>query len=226
MKKAKSVIYAIVMMVLISACAGRPDSNESSVSQVEQEEISEETDDPDLTVDRENSPDRISEQEEQKTIQQEEQNEGGQAESKAEQQAERPEEQKAEQIVEQTDEEEVMNELILSIGDRNISVEWEDNESVDALKDLAGSGIEINMSMYGGFEQVGSLGTSLPSNDSQMTTSSGDIVLYSGNQIVIFYGSNSWAYTRLGKIKGLTDKELEELLGNGNVSIVLGNNAR
>lgn len=222
MKKAKSVIYAIVMMVLISACAGGSDSNESSVSQVEQEEISEETDDPDLTVDRENSPDRISEQEEQKTIQQEEQNEGGQAESKAEQQAE----QKAEQIVEQTDEEEVMDELILSIGDRNISVEWEDNESIDALKDLAGSGIEINMSMYGGFEQVGSLGTSLPSNDSQMTTSPGDIVLYSGNQIVIFYGSNSWAYTRLGKIKGLTDKELEELLGNGNVSIVLGNNAR
>lgn len=222
MKKAKSVIYAIVMMVLISACAGRPASNDSSLSQGGNEKISEETDEQDLTVDRENSSDRISEQEEQKTIQQEEQNEGGQAESKAEQQAE----QKAEQIVEQTDEEEVMDELILSIGDRNISVEWEDNESIDALKDLAGSGIEINMSMYGGFEQVGSLGTSLPSNDSQMTTSPGDIVLYSGNQIVIFYGSNSWAYTRLGKIKGLTDKELEELLGNGNVSIVLGNNAR
>lgn len=226
MKKAKSVIYAIVMMVLISACTGRPASNDSSLSQGGNEKISEETDDPDLTVDRGNSTDRISEQEEQKTIQQEEQNEGGQAESKAEQQAERQEEQKAEQIVEQTDEEEVMNELILSIGDRNISVEWEDNESVDALKDLAGSGIEINMSMYGGFEQVGSLGTSLPSNDSQTTTSPGDIVLYSGNQIVIFYGSNSWAYTRLGKINGLTDKELEELLGNGNVSIVLGNNAR
>ncbi|MCR5475028.1 MAG: hypothetical protein K6F28_07465 [Lachnospiraceae bacterium] len=75
-----------------------------------------------------------------------------------------------------------MDELILSIGDKKITVEWEDNESVDALKDLAGSGMNINMSMYGGFEQVGSIGTSLPRNDSQMTTSPGDIVLYSGNQ--------------------------------------------
>ncbi len=56
------------------------------------------------------------------------------------------------------------------------------------------------MSMYGGFEQVGEIGTSLPRNDVQTTTSAGDIVLYSGNQIVIFYGNNSWAYTRLGHI--------------------------
>ena len=115
----------------------------------------------------------------------------------------------------------VMDELILSIGDRNLSVEWENNESVDALKDLAGSGMQINMSMYGGFEQVGSLGTSLPRNDSQMTTSSGDIVLYSGNQIVIFYGSNSWAYTRLGKITGLSEQELEDTFGNGDVTMLL-----
>ncbi len=93
--------------------------------------------------------------------------------------------------------------------------------SVDALKDLAGSEMKINMAMYGGFEQVGSIGTSLPRNDSQMTTSPGDIVLYSGNQIVIFYGSNSWAYTRLGKITGLNEKELEDTFGNGDVTIGL-----
>ena len=115
----------------------------------------------------------------------------------------------------------VMDELILSIGDKNIPVEWENNESVDALKDLAGSGMQINMSMYGGFEQVGSLGTSLPENDSQLTTSPGDIVLYSGDQIVIFYGSNSWAYTRLGKITGLNEQELEDIFGNGDVTIGL-----
>ena len=115
----------------------------------------------------------------------------------------------------------VMDELLLSVGDKNLSVEWEDNESVDALKDLAGSEMKINMAMYGGFEQVGSIGTSLPRNDSQMTTSPGDIVLYSGNQIVIFYGSNSWAYTRLGKITGLNEKELEDTFGNGDVTIGL-----
>ena len=118
----------------------------------------------------------------------------------------------------------VVDELLLSVGDKNLSVEWEDNESVDALKDLAGSGMKINMAMYGGFEQVGSIGTSLPRNDSQMTTSPGDIVLYSGNQIVIFYGSNSWAYTRLGKITGLNEKELEDTFGNGDVTICLGLN--
>ena len=217
MKKAKLVIFVIVMMFVISACSGRPASSDSSLTQGGNEKISEENDEPDLTVDRENSTDRISEQEEQKAIQQEEQKEGRQAESKAEQQ----EEQKAEQAVEQTEEENVMDELILSIGDRNIAVEWEDNESVDALNDFAGSGIEINMSMYGGFEQVGGLGTSLPSNDSQTTTGPGDIVLYSGNQIVIFYGSNSWSYTRLGKITGLNEKELEDTFGNGDVTIKL-----
>lgn len=77
------------------------------------------------------------------------------------------------------------------------------------------------MSMYGGFEQVGSLGTSLSRNDKQTTTQAGDIVLYSGNQMVVFYGSNSWAYTRLGRITDKSDMELEELLGNGDVTITL-----
>jgi hypothetical protein len=80
-------------------------------------------------------------------------------------------------------------------------VEWEDNESVEALKELCQEGpLTIRMSMYGGFEQVGSIGQSLPRDDSRTTTQAGDIVLYSGDQIVVFYGSNSWAYTRLGHI--------------------------
>ena len=77
------------------------------------------------------------------------------------------------------------------------------------------------MSPYGGFEQVGSLGTSLPRNDVQTVTEAGDIVLYSGSNIVVFYGSNSWAYTRLGKITGLSQEELEELLGTGDISITV-----
>lgn len=110
----------------------------------------------------------------------------------------------------------------LFIGDTEISVAWEENESVSALIDLVKTeSLVINMSMYGGFEQVGSLGSSLPRNDEQTTTEAGDIVLYSGNQIVVFYGSNSWAYTRLGKITDKTATEMTDLLGNGNVTITI-----
>ena len=110
----------------------------------------------------------------------------------------------------------------LKINDTLVEVLWEDNESVEALFNLVSAEpLTISMSMYGGFEQVGSIGSSLPRNDVQTTTSAGDIVLYSGSQIVIFYGSNSWAYTRLGRIQGLSANELDELLGNGAVSLTL-----
>ena len=109
--------------------------------------------------------------------------------------------------------------MILKINGEDYPVEWEDNESVEALKELCP--LTVDMSMYGGFEQVGPIGSSLPRNDVQTTTAAGDIVLYSGNQIVVFYGSNSWAYTRLGKIQGLSDDELAELLGNGAVTLTL-----
>ena len=123
-----------------------------------------------------------------------------------------------EAIVEEDSEEEA--EMILQIDGREIPVTWEDNASVDALRELAADGMEIQMSMYGGFEQVGSIGQSIARDDKQTTTSAGDIVLYSGNQIVVFYGSNSWAYTRLGKIN-LSEDELTELLGNGDVVLKL-----
>lgn len=73
------------------------------------------------------------------------------------------------------------------------------------------------MSDYAGFEKVGSLGRSLPTSNSQTTTQSGDIVLYNGDQIVIFYASNSWSYTRLGKIDDLTG--WEEALGSNDVIV-------
>ena len=109
-------------------------------------------------------------------------------------------------------------ELVMTIDGIEVSVAWENNESVDAIRKLAASGgLEINMSMYGGFEQVGSIGQSIPRNDTQTAAKAGDIVLYSGNQIVVFYGSNSWAYTRLGRITDKTEQELAEMLGNRNV---------
>ena len=110
--------------------------------------------------------------------------------------------------------------MVMKIGDTSVDVTWEDNDSIKELNKLAESGLSISMSMYGGFEQVGSIGQSISRNDVQMTTQSGDIVLYSGNQLVVFYGSNSWSYTKLGKIN-LSQKELEKLLGNGDVTITL-----
>lgn len=118
-----------------------------------------------------------------------------------------------------TDEEKT--DMKLKIGDTEVPVIWEENESVDALKALAAEGpLTIHMSMYGGFEQVGPIGQDIVSNDQQTTTQAGDIILYSGDQIVAFYGSNSWAYTRLGHAD-LSQKEMEDLLGNGDVIMTL-----
>ena len=112
--------------------------------------------------------------------------------------------------------------LKMKINDMDVSVEWEDNESVEALRELTQNGpVTVQMSMYGGFEQVGCLGADLPRNDTQTVTRSGDIVLYSGDQIVVFYGSNSWAYTRLGHIMDKSDEEMAELLSNGDVAVTL-----
>lgn len=114
------------------------------------------------------------------------------------------------------------NTMIMKIGDTKVNVDWEDNQAVEALRDMAKDGdITIQMSMYGGFEQVGSIGQSLPRDDKQTTTSSGDIVLYSGNQMVVFYGSNSWSYTRLGHISDKDEAEMADLLSNGDVTITI-----
>ncbi len=126
------------------------------------------------------------------------------------------------QETEQTTEtEKEMTEMKMSINGTNVAVAWEDNESVEALRELASKGLEITMSMYGGFEQVGPIGQDLPANDEQMTTEAGDIVLYSENQLVVFYGSNSWDYTRLGHVTDKTAEEMEELLGSGDVTITI-----
>ena len=121
-----------------------------------------------------------------------------------------------------SDEPEAEKSLRMKIGDTPVEVAWEDNASVAALKELCKTEpLTIQMSKYGGFEQVGGIGTSLPSGDVNITTSPGDVILYSGNQLVVFYGSNQWAYTRLGHINGKTQAELSELLGGGNVTVTL-----
>ena len=112
--------------------------------------------------------------------------------------------------------------LQMTIGDTPVNVEWEANDTVAALGNLCQGGpLTIGMSRYGGFEQVGPIGQSLPRNDVQTATKAGDIVLYSGDQLVVFYGSNSWPYTKLGHIAGKSDQELADLLGSGDVTITI-----
>lgn len=104
--------------------------------------------------------------------------------------------------------------LVLSINGTVLDVQWEENEAVaELLSCVQNENITVNTTLYGGFEQVGSLPQSFSRNDAQMTTGPGDIVLYSGNQLVLFFGSNSWSYTKLGQIKGMSAEELSELLG-------------
>ncbi len=115
-------------------------------------------------------------------------------------------------------EENMVKKMTLQIGNSSFTATLENNPAVDAFVEMMNdSPIIIQMNDYSGFEKVGSLGTSLPADDKQTTTHAGDIVLYNENQIVIFYGSNSWSYTRLGKIDDLSG--WEDALGSGDITV-------
>ena len=114
------------------------------------------------------------------------------------------------------------NQIRITVGEQSFVVSLEDNESAAALRELLKDGDKtIPASNHGGFEKVCQLGTTLPSNDVQTKTAAGDVMLYSSDQIVIFYDSNSWAYTRLGKVEDLTAEELEEILSGPETEITL-----
>ncbi len=115
-------------------------------------------------------------------------------------------------------EEDMVKKMTLQIGNSSFTATLENNPAVDAFVEMMNdSSIIIQMNDYSGFEKVGSLGTNLPADDKQTTTHAGDIVLYNGNQIVIFYGSNAWSYTRLGKIDDLSG--WEDALGSGDITV-------
>ena len=118
----------------------------------------------------------------------------------------------------QVEEENSEMQMNVQVGGSTFTATLEENEAVDAMVEMMEQGpVTIQMSDYSGFEKVGPLGTSLPTSNQQTTTQAGDIVLYQGNQIVMFYGSNSWSYTRLGHIDDLTG--WEEALGSGDVTV-------
>ena len=97
-----------------------------------------------------------------------------------------------------------------------------DNEAAQALAELIkNEPLTLDLSEYGSFEKVGALPQGLPKSDERITTEAGDIMLYQGNQITIFYGTNTWSYTRLGKIEGMSSGELADIFGSGDVTVTL-----
>lgn len=108
----------------------------------------------------------------------------------------------------------------ITAGDTTFTATLADNSSAEALKELlAERPLTINMSDYVGMEKVGSIGTSLPRNDEQISTGAGDIILYQGNSLVIYYDTNSWNFTRIGKIEGVMGEELLDAFGSGDVTV-------
>ena len=112
--------------------------------------------------------------------------------------------------------------LNIQVGETVFTATLVDNSSAAALKELLAQGpLTIQMHDYGNFEKVGPLGTDLPRNDEQITTEPGDLILYQGNSFVIYYDTNTWNFTRLGKINNATQAELKEALGSGDVTVTL-----
>ena len=104
------------------------------------------------------------------------------------------------------------------IGQNTLVIKPENNSSAEAFIKLLGKGdLTINMHDYGNFEKVGSIGAELPRNDKRITTVPGDVILYQGNQITIYYDTNTWSFTRLGKIQNIDG--LRAILGEGNVTV-------
>lgn len=110
----------------------------------------------------------------------------------------------------------------LQIGDTTLTATLADNSSARALAELLKKGpLTLSLEDYAGMEKVGPLGTSLPQNNERMVTAPGDIILYQGSSFVIYYGTNSWSLTRLGRIDDADEDQLCELLGDGAVTVTL-----
>ena len=108
--------------------------------------------------------------------------------------------------------------LKITVGEYELLATFEDNPSAQEFQQLLAQGpVTIEMEDYGGFEKVGPLGTTLTRSDASITTQPGDVILYQGNQITIYYGTNSWTFTRLAKIENADD--LKDKLGVGTVSV-------
>lgn len=119
--------------------------------------------------------------------------------------------------------EEMENNIMnIQIGDHIFTATLVDNSTTEKLLEMLSQGpITISMQDYGNMEKVGAFDTSLPRNDESISTEPGDLILYQGKAFVIYYDTNSWNFTRIGKIDDVTQEELKEVLGSGNVTVTL-----
>ena len=103
--------------------------------------------------------------------------------------------------------------MVISIGDRAFTIQLDGNSSADAFYEkIKEEPLTIQMSDYGNFEKVGDLPWELPRNDEEITTSPGDLILYQGNKLTIYYDENTWSFTRLGSLNA-TEEEVKEYFG-------------
>ncbi len=113
--------------------------------------------------------------------------------------------------------------MYITIGGQTQSAILVDNDATrELVAALQSAPITVTLN-DNNFEIWGPLGRSLTTKNEQMTVQPGDIVLYNGSNICIFYAGNSWSYTRLGKIEGLSESELRTFLkaGESNISVTL-----
>lgn len=114
------------------------------------------------------------------------------------------------------------NMMNVQVRDKTLKATLVNNSTTEALKKILEKGpITIEMTDYGSMEKVGPLEGNLPRNDQHITTEPGDLILYNGNAFVIYYDSNTWNFTRIGKIINIKEDELKAVLGNGDVSVTL-----
>ena len=113
--------------------------------------------------------------------------------------------------------------LIINVnGQTDLTATLYDNSSSRAMVELLKKGpVTIDMHDFSNFEKVGELPVTLPRNDTYTETDSGDLILYLGKRFVIYYDKNSWNFTPLGKVEGVSKPELKKILGSGNVTAVL-----
>jgi len=112
----------------------------------------------------------------------------------------------------------------ITVNGKTLSATMVDNSSTEALKALLLEGsITYVAHDYGNFEKVGDIGHSLPQNNEEITTEPGDIILYQGRNICLYYDTNEWNFTRLGKIDNVSHSELKSFLdaGGGNITVTL-----
>ena len=118
--------------------------------------------------------------------------------------------------------EEKINQILISINNRDLIVNLENNSSaLELYKKLKDNHITIEADDYGNFEKVGDLGFELPTNDEYITTKPGDLILYQGNKITLYYDTNSYRFTKLGHVINFEGMDLKDFLGNGSVKMTL-----